>query len=405
MQTETATIQRANTTDVFDLDFPAKYLWNGKYHILERIGSGYKYHIEDVISDPKALKQNTEPAVIMFDYLKRELIFHWNIDDDGNPATPYDKEQKAIVYGFWRNAAIALWNGKENKGEKGDKAGVDYNKVTRPELNVVIKSDNRAEKLNAYKQTEIAHDKLRYMKEDELMDILYLFGVEVNGMGVEEIRMFLNDYTTGFVFKPGTTNLERFMDFIKEENKETNRYKINIQRAVDAGIIIKEQEEEHGIITYKIGNTILGANEDQCIAFFKQNKHIYENNVLQSLKPVVLQKEFVAEPAIEKKDTLKALQGQAKVLVEQGLLVHNINMDDPINFPKEVEQALAWRKRLELQFKNFATLKECISTVDPDHIIFGKGWALKSKKDVVPLLIKCLEEREPNVVFIKAPIK
>ena len=199
----------------------------------------------------------------------------------------------------------------------------------------MIKSDNRAEKLNAYKQTEIAHDKLRYMSEEELMDILYLFGEEVHGMGVEEIRMFLNDYTTGFVFKPGTTNLERFMDFIKEENKETNRYKINIQRAVDAGIIIKEQEEEHGIITYKIGNTILGANEDQCIAFFKQNKHIYENNVLQSLKPVVLQKEFVAEPAIEKKDTLKALQGQAKVLVEQGLLVHNINMDDPTSVGME----------------------------------------------------------------------
>jgi len=186
------------------------------------------------------------------------------------------------------------------------------------------------------------------------------------------------------------------MEFVKEENKETNRYKINITRAINAGIIVKEEDGEGGIIVYKVGNTIIGSNEDQCIAWFKQNKHVYENTVLANIPKTVAATEYVPEVTAEKTDTLKTLQDQAKILIEQGLIVHNTNLDFEPHLKETVEEAIGWRKQIEPRFKDFKTIKNCIEIADPDNKVFKKGWWMKSKSEIIPKLIKHLEEKFPE---------
>ena len=357
----------------------ASYIWNGKVHILT---VNNEYLIEKQF-DPKSEegvtnRRNTSPAFFWYGAHFKSKMYQWeenteNLDGD---ELAESKNNKKIVYEFWKNHPHVMWNGKQDKG-KGT------NPCTNPAYNITIESDKTMEQENIFNKQNQALMSLNELDYNGLCDAMYFFGHTPQKRTALQMKMFLGDLSTGILFARKAnardeSNVDKFLRFCDKNNIRDIEYHVNMAKAIDQGLIAKEKSGTGDV--YKLDGTVIAASHTQLIGYMRDNPQVYNVHIKENLKETTSPGTFKA-PVNTSKSVVVA---NAEDYVKRGWLPYNTSLVDSEELAAKVENAKQLEASIHKVFPDAQDLTELAKRI----LVKKQGLHLKSKGDLVKMILE-----------------
>ncbi len=336
------------------------YEWKGKYHYLTAQGQVYGTFTNSNDEKWRPPSHHIEP----FDANRRMITLSCDISEF---ATEEDKIIKKQIE-FFKNHDMCELNGDMNKG------GV-YNKCKVPFFNVIVEQDETEKYLEDFDKQMRAINSLNEMTYETMLHLMWYIGENPNklkDLNERKLRMMLAHPENGIIFRKmvvketehNKSNITKLMDFLNEENSEINKYKINILKAIDEGLLA--YENVGGQEMYLLNNNPIGADTNQVITYFMENGSQYELYILKKLKKEV--KEVKAAPS--KKSDYELLLEKVKILKEKGYIHSNQSEkethENVANLVEYVKVASKFRTEMDVRFPQCNTFSEVMAYIDPE---------------------------------------
>src|ERR1017187_2432779 len=197
IRTERATISRNNPKDVFPVWLQGQYPYKGQEWILVKTGTDTFKFVKENKEQPASIvskgggitgKGNSEGHNQCFDKNFRVMSISWKVyADTGLPINPEEGNKKLIIEEWAKNHPACLWNGKMDKGKKGE-----FNKTTEINFDVGILSEAINTDYEHAEKIRVAHIALWKLDAKELVRIMYLFGERPAERTQKQLSMYLD---------------------------------------------------------------------------------------------------------------------------------------------------------------------------------------------------------------------
>ena len=196
-------------------------------------------------------------------------VISYNIDDEGSPATDYDKRIKKAIDKFFMMNPLTLVNGLPHDGTLQGKFDViDPNARANSELILW----NKKLKVANY---------LKDMDEQELKDICYYIGEDPKNRSVGELLLFIADFDYGALFV-SKTRLQAFFDAFINNADPMRQFKVIARKAIEYGVV--QTQLKNGVTSYYINGDFAGSTVEHLVEYLKRNERIFNEFILREVE-------------------------------------------------------------------------------------------------------------------------
>lgn len=203
---------------------------------------------------------------ITFRNTLRSIIYKY--EDDEDLQTPEDKKVKRLIEVFYKAHPCFVVNGIPHKGTKA------------PLFNIIDMSELNGAKLKLWNQKLKVANILNGMTLAEKREVSFYYGSNPEGKTDGDLLLMLGDFEIGeCMFE--STEISKFIELWGkgEENKERD-FIVNANKAIAMGII-EDRPSEDNRINYYLGNTFIGVEFNDVIAYFKREERVYAENIVR----------------------------------------------------------------------------------------------------------------------------